>query len=132
MKPAFESGWYQGLKKPSIVPPGYFFTIIWSLIYLLLAWASFLGHRRADPRTRMLINIAFVVNLGLNILWTYLFFSKHDMKTAGLILAILFVETFWLAYLVYTVHRSAGLSFILYLGWLLVAGYYNYYIATNN
>jgi tryptophan-rich sensory protein len=134
MKGQVQSTWYQTLKKPSFIPPGYFFTFIWTIIYFLLSWSTFVGHKAAirKGRNSSLIVFAFLVNIILSVTWTYVFFQQRDVHLAFWIIVILLIETIWLAYLVYKSDKIAGTLFLLYIGWLCVAAFFNWQIMLLN
>jgi len=134
MKGQVQSTWYQTLKKPSFIPPGYFFTVIWTIIYFLLAWATYVGHKKAlrQGRNSSLIVFAFLLNIIFSVSWSYVFYQQRDVHLALWILVALLISTIWLAYLVYKADKVAGILFLLYIGWLFVALFFNWQIATLN
>ena len=65
---------YRELVRPSWAPPGWLFAPVWSVLYALMGIAAWLVWRArgfAGARSALL---AFVVQLGANALWTWLFF----------------------------------------------------------
>jgi len=133
--------WYSQLQLPGWTPPSYFFSIIWSIIYLLLAWSTFYAYRQAGPGIRdpappttrsVLIVVFFIINIYLNILWSDLFWRQRDPRGAFWVIVILFIQTLILAWLVYRESRLAGLLFVVYLFWLIIAGILNWEIITLN
>lgn len=124
--------WYQGLNQPSFRPPSYFFTVIWVILYFLLAFSTYLGVRSADPETRRWINLAFAVNVVLNFAWIYAFFVAKNLKVAFWILLLLLLSTLWLMYLVFRVNPMAGGILLLYFIWLVVAAAYNWQLISLN
>ena len=61
--------WYQGLIKSDLNPPGYVFGIVWPILYLLMGITAW--------RTFEIIKNLFYVQLFLNGIWSWLFFSFH-------------------------------------------------------
>jgi tryptophan-rich sensory protein len=53
----YGNGWFDGLDKPSFMPPGYAFGIVWPILYALLgiALAMVLAEPRSDRRRAALI-----------------------------------------------------------------------------
>lgn len=65
---------YAALDLPPWAPPGWLFGPVWSLLYGMMAISAFLVWRRhgfANARAALWL---FIVQLGLNALWTPLFF----------------------------------------------------------
>ena len=61
--------WYLGLVKSNLNPPGYVFGIVWPILYLLMGITIW--------RTYSVIKNLFYVQLFLNAIWSWLFFSFH-------------------------------------------------------
>jgi len=78
---AFQPGaWYAGLTKPFWTPPNWLFPPVWTLLYIMIAIAGWLIFSMPDTRLRLL----WVIQLGLNALWSWLFFGLHHFA-AGLV-----------------------------------------------
>jgi benzodiazapine receptor len=75
-------GWYQTLKRPAIAPPNGVFGPVWTLLYALMAVAAWqVG--RSEPSLLRTVGIAlFMVQLALNLAWSWLFFHKHQIGVA--------------------------------------------------
>jgi tryptophan-rich sensory protein len=70
--------WYQALKQPDWKPPDAAFGVIWSTIFTLGAFSGWLAWRQAPMlRERLVVLAVFLINLCLNILWSWLFFVQH-------------------------------------------------------
>lgn len=76
------SGWYDTLVKPSYNPPGWIFTPVWTLLYVLMAVAFVMFALRGEGRTRWLGLTVYGVNIAANLLWTPLFFRWHFIGAA--------------------------------------------------
>ena len=65
---------YQQLARPGWAPPGWLFAPVWTVLYVLMsvaAWLVWRVHGFKEGRTALTL---FVVQLGANALWTWLFF----------------------------------------------------------
>lgn len=70
----FQPGaWYAGLEKPWWTPPDWLFPPVWTVLYLMIAIAGWLIFSGQDGRLKVL----WIVQLGLNALWSWLFFGLH-------------------------------------------------------
>lgn len=120
--------WYNRLQLPLLQPPGYVFGIAWSILYALLGLAAAIvwAHKRAPGRNAALA--WFGVQLILNLAWSPLYFSFHQILPAfGLILvmlAISIVTTFQFA----RISRVAAWLMLPYLVWLSFASALNFRI----
>ena len=65
---------YEQLIRPSWAPPGWLFAPVWSVLYVLMgtaAWLVWRIHGFKEARTALAL---FIIQLGANALWTWLFF----------------------------------------------------------
>jgi benzodiazapine receptor len=69
---------YEQLVRPSWAPPGWLFAPVWSVLYVLMgtaAWLVWRIHGFKEARTALVL---FIVQLGANALWTWVFFVWHQ------------------------------------------------------
>lgn len=120
--------WYAELEKPSWNPPGWVFGPVWSALYAAMAVAAWLVWREGGVAHARLPLTLFAVQLGMNMLWSFLFFGFENPG-----LAFVDVVLLWMAIVSTMVvfwHRSklAGLLFVPYLAWVSFAAVLNYTI----
>jgi benzodiazapine receptor len=84
-------GWYRTLVKPSFNPPGWIFGPVWTTLYVLMAIAASLVTEAADTQLRTFGLGLFVLQLALNLAWSWIFFHKHSIGAAALEVALLWV-----------------------------------------
>ena len=75
-------GWYRTLVHPWFNPPDSVFGPVWSLLYLLMAVAAWRITLKPPSRIRTLALLLFVVQLGLNLAWSWIFFRQHAIGVA--------------------------------------------------
>lgn len=130
---AFPPGdWYAALAKPSFNPPGWVFGPVWSLLYVLMAVAAWRVWCEGSWHKHRIALSLFVLQLGLNGLWSPLFFGLKRMDLALINLLLLWVVL--LATIVRfrrTSRLAAGLLFP-YLAWVSFAGVLNYSLLSLN
>lgn len=131
-RPALE-GWYARLEKPPFNPPNWLFPPVWTTLFLFMGVALWLV-LRADPEagSRGLALGLFGVQLGLNVLWSVLFFG---LRSPGL--AMVELVFFWAALVATTVlffplSTVAGVLFLPYLAWVSFAGILNFELWRRN
>lgn len=130
--------WYAALAKPAWNPPAWVFAPVWTLLYAMMAVAGWLVWRSGEVArsgsaieagqgpSRSLALGVFVLQLGLNGAWSWLFFGLHR---PGLALAEIVV--LWLAILATTVlfwrrRPLAGALLVPYLIWVAFAAALNF------
>jgi tryptophan-rich sensory protein len=74
--------WYQSLSLPSFTPPGYIISIVWSIIFVLSAYAMILVLQLGKKEVIAVASVVFGLNLLLNMLWSTLFFGIHEIGFA--------------------------------------------------
>ena len=119
--------WYAVLIRPTITPPGWVFSVAWTVIYMcamacaLIVWRTFVR----DWRFYSIMSL-FVLNACLNVLWTYLFFTNH-LALYALIDAMALLATTW-ALIILVIPTSLVCAGLLlpYGLWLFLAVYLNW------
>ncbi len=113
--------WYESLAKPPFNPPNGVFGPVWTLLYVLMAWAFFRILRSPDGAPRRRAIIFFLVQMAFNAAWSVAFFGFHS-PLAGFVVILLLITT-----IAATVHaflavdRIAGGALVPYLGWVAFA-----------
>lgn len=85
-------GWYRTLAKPSFNPPSWIFGPVWTTLYLLMAIAAWLVFNAPASSARTLGLDFFLVQLVLNLMWSWIFFRKHSIGAAALEVSILWIS----------------------------------------
>lgn len=125
--------WYAGLAKPSWTPPPLAFPIAWTALYILMAvsfWRLWNLQMRALARTEAMI--WFLVQLALNALWSPVFFGRHDIETALVIIAALLIAIAMTIIKAWPVDRLAAALLMPYLAWVAFATTINIGVAAMN
>lgn len=119
-------GWYADLHKPVWNPPAWIFGPVWTTLYVMMAVAAWLVWRNGGWKAQRRALGLFLLQWGLNALWTPLFFGWHRCGLAFFELAalwlvlVLTVLAFWQA------KRAAGILLIPYLLWVSFAAFLNF------
>jgi tryptophan-rich sensory protein len=119
---------YAELHRPMWAPPAWLFGPVWTVLYVAIAVAGWLVWRRTglrDANGWRKEMVAFAVQLGLNALWTPLFFGAHWYGVALLDIALLWVAICLNVALFARVHRPAGLLLLPYWAWVSFAAVLN-------
>ena len=113
--------WYTEINKPGFTPPGFVFPVAWTILYLLMGYASWLIYisERGIKRNRALIWYGF--QLAFNMLWSYLFFTLQSPALALLeihmllVLILITTNKFW------KVNQTAAWLMVPYILWVSFA-----------
>lgn len=121
--------WYAGLQKPAFNPPNWVFAPVWTLLYAMMAVAAFLVWR-SDIHTqwKAVALVAFAVQLGLNFLWSLIFFGRHQPFWALIEILALWVMIVVTMVLFFKLSGTASLLLVPYLAWVTFAAVLNYEI----
>lgn len=125
--------WYTTLNKPSFNPPNWLFGPVWTTLYILIGIAAYLIWQRRKsvphfPRTAAIYLIQLILNLG----WSFIFFYMHEIGFAlAEIIALLLIIIFN-AFYFYRINKWAGILFIPYILWVAFASFLTYNIFVLN
>ena len=127
------SGSYEAMYKPLLSPPGWVFPVVWTLLYLLMGYASYLVYisEAAMPRKRRALTV-YGVQLIINLLWP-LFFFRLGWYTFAFIWLLLLIAAVLLCRMLFRyIEKRAGDLLLPYLIWLFFAAYLNLGVAILN
>lgn len=119
--------WYLTLEKPVFNPPNWVFAPVWTVLYALMGVAAgrVWNRMHLDEKEVKKGFSFFVIQLALNVLWSFIFFSMHNPFLA-------LIEIFLLWLMIYETYISfkkvdavSGKLLIPYLAWVAFAGVLN-------
>lgn len=117
---------YAELEKPSFSPPGVAFPIAWTALYTLMGVANYRVEMKQQTHLENAALPLYDVQLGLNFLWSFLFFKWNLRGTALVEMMILLGAIAMTAYDFHKTDRTAGALMIPYIGWVMFALTLNY------
>jgi len=117
--------WYQFLHKSDLTPPAYVFSIVWPILYAMIALSGLsLWKQRKDPDAKIAL-YCYSVQLVMNWAWTPLFFQMHYIGFSFIWILILTVLTLITIYLTEKKFKFVCLMLVIYCLWLVFASYLN-------
>lgn len=123
--------WYYTMYKPSWTPAPWFYVLVWVVLYLtmaLAAWQVWLsGHY-----SRLGALIWWLIQLALNVTWSWLFFGLNRLGWAWLELSLLIAIVVLCMRAFRLLSRSAAYLMMPCLAWLIFAWVLNLAIWTMN
>ena len=117
---------YRNLMQPPFSPPGWLFPVVWTVLYILMGWASYrIWVADAPKEKKRPALILYGVQLAFNFFWSLLFFYWELRLTAFFWLLALWLLIYATIRLFYRVEDLAGDLLLPYLLWSTYAAYLN-------
>ena len=116
------TGWYTTIRKPSFNPPNWIFGPAWTLLYILtgiafaLIWNA--GTEKKEVKKAMKL---FGLQLILNLIWPFLFFTMQNPAIAFIDIVILLIAINSTIRHFAAINKTAGYLLIPYLLWVSFA-----------
>ena len=114
---------YNSLQKPFLAPPSIVFPIVWTILYILMGISY--GILKSKGLTDKKIDLIYYMQLGVNAIWSIIFFLLKWRLFAFIWIIILDVLVILMITKFYKKDKIAGLLQIPYLLWVLFASYLN-------
>lgn len=125
--------WYPTLNKPSFNPPNWLFAPVWTSLYILIGIAAYLVWIKRDKIAHFPRVLAiYFIQLILNLCWSFIFFSLHEIGFALFEIMILLIVIVVNAIAFYKIDKWAGYLFIPYILWVSFASFLTYSIFMLN
>jgi tryptophan-rich sensory protein len=114
--------WYPTLVKPVFNPPNWIFAPVWTLLYIMMGIAAGLvWTSEFEQKTVKKALGFFAIQLGLNALWSYLFFGLHNPLLALIEIVLLWLMIFETYNQFKKIDKVSGFLMIPYLAWVSFA-----------
>ena len=120
---------YNQLVQPPLAPPSWLFPVMWTIIYLLMGISFYLLKQDNDNEC---LSRVYYLQLGVNLLWSILFFLFKLRLLACIWIIILDILVCLMIYWFYNTKKISGYLNILYLVWILFATYLTFGIYVLN
>ena len=121
----YNSSWYYSLIKPPFSPPDGIFPPVWAILYLTIFIALIL-FIKSPVRNKKWGVIFFLLQMGLNLIWSPIFFGLRNIPLAFFIIVLLDTFVFLTIKSFYSASKPAGLFLVPYFIWILFATYLNF------
>lgn len=115
------TGWYQQIQKPVWTPPDWIFGPVWTFLYILMGLAAsrVWSRRKLFPAFYPLC--PFMIQLLLNVAWSFIFFKYHRLDLAFYEIVILLFSIVLTIRAFLSVDRVASCLLVPYLLWVSFA-----------
>lgn len=116
---------YRQNVKPPLSPPGYIFPIVWPVLYVSMGVAFVTAKNKKNSK---MINSLHYSQLGLNFLWSLLYF-RYKLRGAAVVESfVLFTAVTFTTASYFQTNKTSGSLMVPYVAW---SGYASY-LATAN
>ncbi|MEN9335833.1 MAG: Tryptophan-rich protein TspO [Bacteroidota bacterium] len=119
--------WYPTLVKPFFNPPNWVFAPVWTTLYIFMGIAGGLVWNQQEqfPKEVKKAFLFFVIQLGLNALWSYLFFVLCNPLLALIEVVLLWLMIFETYSQFKKINGWSGKLLLPYLAWVGFASLLN-------
>lgn len=114
---------FESVNKPPLSPPGWLFPTAWTILYLLMGYASYLAVTSGGPDAPGML--AYGIQLIFNFFWPIFFFNRRMYLFSFFWLVVMWLVILTAAAQFYRYSRPAGYLLVPYLLWVAFAGYLN-------
>jgi len=121
--------WYATLQKPSFNPPNWVFAPVWTILFILMGISLYLILKKGLKDKKVKVGLlVFSFQLILNITWSFVFFSLHNLFYAFLEIIILWFTILITIYQFWKIDKKAFYLLIPYILWVTFAAILNFSI----
>lgn len=113
--------WYLLLNKPVFTPPNWVFGPVWNTLYLLMGIALYLVIISKKSKIRTFGLKLFYAQLGLNALWSIVFFGMENIFLGLVVILILWGTIFMTIKTFLKINNTAGSLLLPYIVWVTIA-----------
>ncbi len=119
----YNSLWYQSLTKPFFMPPAWLFTVVWPVLYILIAISLVFYMTTHNGHNKFLGYLYFAIQMFLNFAWSPVFFYYQNLRLA--LLVVILMDIFVLLNILefFKTSKLAAYLLIPYFVWILFATY---------
>lgn len=128
---------FNAFNQPPLSPPAWLFSVVWTILYLLMGAASYLLYKYvpandAEATMRKAALVVYGVQLAINFAWSLVFFGAKAHWVAFAMLMVMWVLIIALVVMTFRMNKAAGWMLTPYLAWTTFAAYLNLMIAILN
>lgn len=116
--------WYATINKPALLPPNWVFGPTWTLLYLMMGVSFYLVWSSKVKKEKMIVAWKwFLGQLGLNLLWSFLFFKWHLLMLASIEIVALWAVILGNIKFFEKINKVSSRLLLPYLLWVTFATY---------
>jgi len=125
--------WYDNLNKSPLTPPGVVFSIVWPVLYAMLALYGWWNSNHLKETAYKYLFFYFWFQMALNWMWTPTYFGWHEQVVGLVLLSItVIIVLYMVVKLLYLKEWLPAALLVPYLLWCSFATYLNAYTVAEN
>lgn len=118
------SSFYKALERPPLSPPSWLFPVVWAILYAVMGISAYMIWRNHDNEIRRSSALKlYYFQLGVNFLWSIVFFRFNLLCPAAAIAVLLLALVVLMVLTFFRIKPAAGWLNIPYIIWLAFASY---------
>jgi benzodiazapine receptor len=126
-------GWYASLEKPFFSPPNWLFAPAWTTLFTLMGISLFMVWEKTGLRKKGKAAFqAFLLQMALNVLWSFLFFGLRSPLYGLLGIIVLWFAILYTILQYWKIDRRAAWLMVPYIAWVTFASLLNLSILLLN
>lgn len=127
------SDFFLKYEKPPLLPPGWLFPVVWTVLYAIMGYSAFLVSRSAASHNEKKNALAvYWLQLAFNFLWSIIFFRFELLWVGFADIILLLISVCAMAVMFGRILPEAGYLNIPYVIWVAFASYLNLATAIIN
>ncbi len=114
--------WYSTLQKPTWAPPSWLFGPLWSILYIIIAFAyGAVFYKVYIKELPPIIALPFILNLIFNFSFTYFQFGLKNNLLASIDILLILATLVWAIVVIYPHFKWIAIVNTPYLLWVIIA-----------
>ncbi|MBQ7155475.1 MAG: tryptophan-rich sensory protein [Synergistaceae bacterium] len=113
----------ESIVKPPYSPPAVVFPVVWGILYALMGISAARVYVSPESPDRTKGLRLFLLQLGINFVWCFVFFTFRAYMWGAVLVAVMFVLVAWMAMCFKRVDVLSSYLQVPYLVWLMIAEY---------
>lgn len=115
---------FTDIQKPPFTPPAWLFTVVWTILYVLMGISSYLIYIYESDNKKEALKV-YAAQLAVNFSWSIIFFNYRMYLLAFAVLVLLWWLIVMMIQKFSAISQLAGKLQLPYLLWVTFAGYLN-------
>ncbi len=118
---------YDEITRPPLVPPGFIFPIVWTVLYTLMGIGSAIMYTKCrETECNDTWGVIYILQLVVNFFWSIIYFRMRSFFFAFIWLLLLIGLVIWMIIEFRKISKTAAYLQIPYLIWILFAAFLNF------
>ncbi len=127
------SDFFLKYEEPPLLPPGWLFPVVWTVLYALMGYSAYLVSRAdASKDVRKNALTVYWLQLAFNFLWSIIFFRFELLWVGFVDIVLLLISVCVMTVMFFRIKPKAGWLNVPYIIWVAFATYLNLATAVIN